>query len=339
VFPILVPILYAAACLIAAAAGVAAFTRWATRARLLDVPNARSSHHVPTPRGAGAIIVLIVVATIAWVTYAGLFEAGIGIAATALGIAAISAVDDVRPLPSSLRLLVHFGCAGVAVLAVAHGSRSGWPVPAGVLATLWVVGLTNAYNFMDGIDGISGAQALVSGVTVSVASAYAGLSGHAAVGMAIAAASAGFLLHNWPPARVFMGDVGSAFLGFLFAVLALQIGAVSFSAGAAVAVSLWPFLFDTTLTLIRRTRRRENIFASHRSHLYQRLVIAGWSHARVTLTYAAMAAIGAAAALAWSVRGASWHVLIIVPMMALAIHLNVLRTEVLSSRAGNPVTR
>lgn len=309
------------------------FTRWAARARLLDVPNARSSHQVPTPRGAGAIIVGSVAAAMAWaidVEVPGLAAVG----GAALAIAVVSAVDDVRPLPSWFRLLVHLGSAAVAVLGVVQSAPDSWSLPALFVGTVWVAGLTNAYNFMDGIDGISGSQALVSGTTIAIVSMHAGLPVEAIAGTAIASASAGFLLHNWPPARVFMGDVGSAFLGFVFAVLTLRIGAVSYSAGLAVFISLWPFVFDTALTLIRRIRRRENIFASHRSHLYQRLVIAGWSHARVTAIYAGMAAVGAAAGLVWSVGEAPWQVLISVPLMALVIYVGVRRTELPSHRAG-----
>jgi UDP-N-acetylmuramyl pentapeptide phosphotransferase/UDP-N-acetylglucosamine-1-phosphate transferase len=168
-----------------------------------------------------------------------------------------------------------------------------------IVAVLWVVGLTNAYNFMDGIDGISGAQAIVAGVAFALAAAKGGLTGTAVCAIAIAAANAGFLIHNWSPARVFMGDVGSAFLGFSFAVMALEIAAWSPSAAFAAALSLWPFILDTSLTFLRRAFRGENVFQSHRSHLYQRLVIAGWSHARVTVLYALTAALAAAAGLAW----------------------------------------
>jgi UDP-N-acetylmuramyl pentapeptide phosphotransferase/UDP-N-acetylglucosamine-1-phosphate transferase len=316
----------AAACLVASAAGVAAFTSWATRARLLDVPNERSSHQVPTPRGAGAIIVIVVAAAGLWSAYAGLINAGL-IGGAALTIAFISAIDDARPLPSALRLLVHFGCAAIVVLALVADGREVWSWGVIVLAVLWIVGLTNAYNFMDGVDGISGAQAVVSGITVAIVCLPLHLTGYAVAGTAVASASGGFLLFNWSPARVFMGDVGAAFLGFVFAALALQIGAVSFAAGMAVVLSLWPFLFDTTLTLLRRMARRENIFASHRSHLYQRLVIAGWSHARVTLVYSAMAAIGAVTGVWWSIAGVSGPVPVAVGVLAAVLYVLVLRVE------------
>jgi UDP-N-acetylmuramyl pentapeptide phosphotransferase/UDP-N-acetylglucosamine-1-phosphate transferase len=293
----------AAACLSASMIGVAIFVRLASHARWLDMPNERSSHQVPTPRGAGLVIVVVVSAAIAWAAGAGLVRVDAA-AFAALTIAAISAIDDVRSLPSGLRLLVHLGCAVVAVLTVANADNHTVTLPVIVLAVVWIVGLTNAYNFMDGIDGISGAQAVVAGVAFALAALHVGLIGTAVCALAIASASAGFLMHNWSPARVFMGDVGSAFLGFSFAVMALQIGVWSPAAGIAAALSLWPFVLDTALTFVRRALRGENVMQSHRSHLYQQLVIAGWSHARVTVLYAATAALGAAAGLV--ALGAGW---------------------------------
>ena len=310
----------------AAAAGVRAFARWARARRLLDIPNERSSHEVPTPRGAGVVIVAVVSLALALVS-AFVPHHGWTIAAAALVVAAVSAVDDVRPLPTAVRLLVHVACASVAVLSI--GPATGLPGTSSalVLGVLWVVGLTNAYNFMDGIDGIAGAQAVVTGGTAAIAAGAAALPFESAAGAAFAGAAAGFLVYNWAPARVFMGDVGSAFLGFAFACLALRVGSASVPLATTIAASLWPFLFDTSLTLLRRVARRENILVSHRSHLYQRLVICGWPHRRVTLLYTGLAAAGACLAASWSLLGASWVVLLTVPAMALALWILVRRSE------------
>jgi UDP-N-acetylmuramyl pentapeptide phosphotransferase/UDP-N-acetylglucosamine-1-phosphate transferase len=313
------------ACLIASTAGVAVFTRWARRARLLDVPNERSSHNVPTPRGAGIVIVLVVIAAVAWSTGAA-GAAGMA-GAAALVIALISAIDDARPLPSVLRLIVHLACAVVAVFALTEDSHTVWRAGTIVVGILWIVSLTNAYNFMDGIDGISGAQAVVTGITVVVAGLRLDLNESAVAGAAIASANMGFLFFNWPPARVFMGDVGAAFLGFVFAVLTLRIGSVSFDAGVVVFLSLWPFVFDTTMTLLRRMARRENIFASHRSHLYQRLVIAGWPHAYVTAMYAVLAVLGSLAGLAFAGSTNIWLSIAAVSLLAAGTYVTVLRAE------------
>ena len=125
------------------------------------------------------------------------------------------------------------------------------------------------------------------------------LSARAAVAAAFAAASLGFLSCNWQPARIFMGDVGSAFCGFLIAVLPLAVPREQVPAILPVAVlAMWPFIFDTAYTILRRLRNRENIFAAHRSHLYQRLTIAGWSHRAVASLYGGLSAMSAAIGIA-----------------------------------------
>jgi len=151
---------------------------------------------------------------------------------------------------------------------------------------------------MDGIDGIAGVTAAVAGSGVAAAAWLLGGPAVAAVALAFAGAALGFLSQNWSPARIFMGDVGSAFCGFLIAVLPLGMPAADVPRIMPVAVlAMWPFIFDTLFTLVRRLRRGENIFQAHRSHLYQRLVIAGWSHRATSSLYGALAAMAAAIAI------------------------------------------
>ena len=135
------------------------------------------------------------------------------------------------------------------------------------------------------------------------------------LGAALAGGALGFLVHNWAPARIFMGDVGAAFLGFSFAAIpvlgaTLGEGAAAARWPVAGALLVWPFVFDTALTLVRRWRRGENVLEAHRSHLYQRLVQAGWTHARVSVLYGALALGGAALALGW-VQDARWAPLVV----------------------------
>jgi UDP-N-acetylmuramyl pentapeptide phosphotransferase/UDP-N-acetylglucosamine-1-phosphate transferase len=152
---------------------------------------------------------------------------------------------------------------------------------------LWAVGLTNAYNFMDGIDGLAAGQAVIAATTLAWLAQVHGVSS-TALAMAILAGSVGgFWLHNLPPARLFMGDVGSAFLGFTFAAWAVlsggtQAGALPFVAWVVV---LAPFLFDTSVTLISRIIRGQRWYEAHREHFYQRLIRQGWSHRAVTGLY------------------------------------------------------
>jgi UDP-N-acetylmuramyl pentapeptide phosphotransferase/UDP-N-acetylglucosamine-1-phosphate transferase len=291
----LVLIIEAAVGLLASIGGVAIFADWAKRRRLLDLPNERSSHSRPIPRGAGAVIVAVVVLSALIMAAAGTYAATSQIAVTACAailVAVVSAVDDVRSLSSELRLVVHGACALVVAAAITSTAPS-WP---GVLiGALWIAALTNAYNFMDGIDGIAGMQALIAGLAFAWASESADAPFVTVVSMAMVAASTGFLVHNWPPARVFLGDVGSAFLGFVFGALTLMLFQQSPLAAIGAALSLWPFVFDTVFTLGRRAKRGEDLLRSHRSHLYQRLVISGWSHRAVTLLYSGGAAIAAVA--------------------------------------------
>jgi UDP-N-acetylmuramyl pentapeptide phosphotransferase/UDP-N-acetylglucosamine-1-phosphate transferase len=262
-----------------------------TSQRLIDLPNERSSHAVPKPRGGGMAIVLITLAGSAlWMT------PRIAVAAAAaLVIAAVSFADDLRHLPATLRLAVQI----VAALAVALLFVPWVWVP---LAVLWIVGLTNAYNFMDGIDGIAGGQAVVAGLAWGWLGTRAGEPALAAIGLLIAGSSAGFLLYNWQPARIFMGDVGSAFLGFTFAALAVIGARANPKLAVAGVLVVWPFVADALFTFLRRAWRRERVMEAHKSHLYQRLNQRGLSHAAVASIYIALAAAGAAAAIVYVER-------------------------------------
>ena len=164
---------------------------------------------------------------------------------------------------------------------------------------MWIVGLTNAYNFMDGIDGIAGGLALIAGSGWAIIGFLSGQQFVGDIGALIAASNLGFLLHNWPPARIFMGDIGSAFLGFTLAVLPLIAGRNDPRLFIVGFLVVWPFIYDALFTLARRLARKENIFEAHRSHIYQRLVIAGYSHRFVTLTYMGLAAVGTVIAILW----------------------------------------
>jgi len=206
------------------------------------------------------------------------------------------------------------------------------------LAFFWVVGLTNAYNFMDGIDGLAGSQAVIAG------DAWAGLGwlrGEPLVsllGLLVAGSSLGFLLHNWPPARIFMGDVGSAFLGFTFAALAVVAALQNPRFAVAGILLVWPFVFDTSFTLVRRLCHRENVFAAHRSHLYQRLVIAGYSHRTVTLLYVGLALVGALLAIVWvlDLPGSDWLVLGLPVLLCFGLWRFVVRAETASLALQQP---
>lgn len=264
---------------------------YARRRGLLDQPGKRRSHTQPTPRGGGVGIVaaILLVGVPAWgvldSTLHWLQPAAFGVAV--LAVALIGWRDDHAPLPVVPRLLVHAGAAllvGACVLAA-------WTMPSPqkwwmlIPLAIVLIGFINTHNFMDGIDGILGQQGMFVMLgcgALAVASGYAGI---AALAFASVAGCLGFLVFNVPPARIFMGDVGSGALG-------LAIGAVSLLLVQREPAMLWPclilssaFLTDSGLTLVRRMLAGQRWYAPHRQHLYQWLVRVKWTHARTDVAY------------------------------------------------------
>lgn len=304
---------------VATAVGTELMRRWSSK-RLMDLPNARSSHTRPTPRGGG--LPLMVAAVGAWklllLSTAALFWprhltllCGIGV------VLLVSWLDDLYTLRFKTRLLVHVAAALLVLIASPPPSVVLLPgigeVPLGFLswplAVIWIAGMANAFNFMDGIDGIAGGQGLVAGLAWAFLGMMFWEPMLGALGLYVAVACLVFLFFNWSPAKIFMGDVGSATLGYLFAAIPFVADAgypeVPTPIWVAASAVVWPFVFDAGFTLVRRWRRGEKITEAHRSHLYQRLIIAGWSHARVSLLYIGWAVTTSACAFAMA-RGASW---------------------------------
>ena len=261
---------------------------------LADVPNERSLHEVTMPRvgGLGLMAAALPVA-------AALGDAPIAVlACLAAALALISAADDVRSLPISVRLSAHAAAATVAILAIASPSaaHAGLGVVEAAVAILAIVWMTNLYNFMDGSDGLGGGMALIGFGTLAIAAALAGDWPLALACAAIASASAGFLAHNLPPARVFLGDAGSIPLGFLAAVLGLHGVLTGAWPLALPLVAFAPFILDASATIARRILHGEPFWKAHRAHYYQRLVLGGWSRRRLAWSaYALMVAAGASA--------------------------------------------
>ena len=284
-----------------AAAGGWAYLRWAPR-RAIDVPNERSSHIRPTPRGGGLVIVLGFYAGLAlWLGNGGsLSPRALGWLAGALLVAGVSFADDLHSLPAAPRLLTHLGGA---VLLTFAGVQLGEPtaIVALLVAFVYVIVLTNVYNFMDGVDGLAAAQAIIAGAALALAGVLVSNPLVSIAGGLLSASSLGFAIYNIPPARMFMGDVGSTFLGFSFAGLTLlaTIGVGGNRLPIEFGLVLFaPFVFDSLVTLSRRVVRGERWYAAHRSHYYQRLVGRGLSHGQVTSLYAGLGLFAAAAALA-----------------------------------------
>lgn len=321
--------------------GVALLRRWTERREIVDVPNERSSHTRSTPRGGGLAIVVVTLA--GWLifdwTVSGYWPV-LPYVFGAMLIAVISWLDDLKSMPTLVRLAVHGAAALLAIRSFGYWHTTSIPLLNELdlgwiglpLTFLWIVGLTNAYNFMDGVDGIAGLQAVVVGIGWALLG-WVGDQPHlSAMGLIIAGASLGFLAHNWPPARIFMGDVGSAFLGYTFAVLPLMIAHVPHGDARLAligALLLWIFVFDTAFTFVRRALKRQNVFSAHRSHLYQRLVIAGHSHRFVTLLYGGMATVAVGLGLAWwrRVPGAGIAIVTILPALCASLWFYVKQCE------------
>lgn len=267
---------------------------------LADIPNERSLHATPVPRVGGIGLVIAAIPVAMWAGDASIAA----LAACAAALAIVSAADDVRSLPIAVRLPAHIAAAAVAILAIGAtaGARDGLGAVEAALAILAIVWMTNLYNFMDGSDGLAGGMALIGFGALALGAAASRQWPLALACATIASASAGFLAWNFPPARVFLGDAGSVPLGFLAAALGLH-GALTGAWSIAFPIVVFsPFIADASVTLVRRIARGELFWRAHRSHYYQRLVLAGWSRRRLALS--AYALMTAAAAMAFAFRQA-----------------------------------
>lgn len=286
--------------------GCSLLRNFALRRSLVDIPNERSLHAVPVPRlGGVALCVATWVAAAAALAFTGEREIAVWVV-LAIPVFVVGLIDDLRPVSASVRFALQIAVAVAFVALVPWpASITLWPgmavaVPVAIawpLAVVWIVGVVNIYNFMDGMDGIAAVQAMGAGL--AFAWAFAGRhDGVSFVAGSVVAAALGFFVHNAPKARIFLGDAGSTVLGFTFATFSL-LGLGDGSAPLCVGpLALAPFLLDGTFTLVRRALRGEKIWHAHRTHLYQRAVTTGLSHGDVLRRYAVWTAISAAAALA-----------------------------------------
>jgi UDP-N-acetylmuramyl pentapeptide phosphotransferase/UDP-N-acetylglucosamine-1-phosphate transferase len=256
------------------------------RRRLLDQPNARSSHRQPTPRGGGVAFVAVASAASVMALFSGQGFAAAALPMLADPLAVVGLLDDRHNLPASWRYGVQLFTA-LLVILVSPLPLPWLAVPLLLIASTAVINFT---NFMDGLDG------LVAGcMAVTIAALAFALAAPWPI-WALVGSLVGFLLWNWSPAKVFMGDVGSTFLGAVFAGLVLQ--ASSWPQAFGYLLVATPLLGDACLCVPRRLLDGQRVFQAHRLHLFQRLHQAGWPHARVSLAYIAATAVLAVALLA-----------------------------------------
>ena len=276
----------------------------ARRVRVMDVPNSRSAHTRPVPKSGGVAIVLtfaiaslIIYFVADYARIEGRYFWGFLLCGVLLAV--VSLIDDVTQTSFIAKVIAQMVCAFIVVMVGLTVTEVHLPflgkVSLGwfgyVITFLWVLGLTNAYNFMDGLDGLAAGVAVIAaiflcGIAITENSAFVYMTSYA-----LMASVAGFLVFNFPPARIFMGDVGSAFIGFTFATLAviganLDRGHLSFY---VVPLLLFQFIFDTALTFALRLTRREKFYLAHRTHLYQLLNRMGYSHRAVSLFHYSVA--------------------------------------------------
>lgn len=291
--------------------GVEVIRRWSLRRAVLAVPNERSLHDIPTPNGGGLAIVVVclgfyaICTTLIYSNFSWSYFTG------AVLISAISWLDDLYSVGVLWRFLVHTAAALLVIFGLGYFQEFYNPfgnffvtgIFGAILTFFWIVWLTNAYNFMDGIDGLAGVQSVSAGIGWLLAGKILGIEDTTFYGGLLALSCAGFLIQNWQPAKIFMGDVGSAFLGYSFAVLPLlsvpKKGEFQTVLLIIAVVLLWLFIFDTVLTIIRRTMRGEKIWLAHRGHIYQRFIIGGFSHRFVTCVYGGLSFLNAGALLFW----------------------------------------
>lgn len=263
--------------------------RYAATRLPLDVPNTRSLHDQPVPRVGGVAIAIGVAAAV----LAGLAPFGLALG-LALALGALSFLDDLRPLPTIVRFAAHLAASGVLAWYVLAPMD---PLDLALIA-LAIAWITNLYNFMDGSDGLAAGMSVAGFATYAIAAWLAGDAPTALVCASLVGAAAAFLAFNFPPARVFLGDVGSIPLGFLA-------GALGVTGWRNDAWPLWfpllvfaPFVGDATVTLVRRLLRRERVWQAHKEHYYQRLVRMGFGHRGTAgVAYGAMLVCGIAALL------------------------------------------
>ena len=288
--------------------GVHLIRLYAERRQIIDRPNERSSHVAPTPRGGGLAIVILLIGTGVWAMKEAQWSHALVYLLGGLVIAYLGWRDDVHSLSARVRFAVQGLVAAISIYGLGYFKTVTIPLVGelqlgviGVIITfLWIIGLTNAYNFMDGIDGIAGGVALAAALGWMMLASNLHNAFVFWIALAIAASSLGFLVHNWSPATIFMGDVASTFLGYTFAVLPLLSADQGGDALMLGTLLMWTFILDTSVTFFQRLFRGEKLLYGHRSHLYQRLVIGGYTHATVSTLYILLTLLASLLSYAWS---------------------------------------
>ncbi|HLO13584.1 MAG TPA: hypothetical protein VK206_02060 [Anaerolineales bacterium] len=282
--------------------------RLALEHQILDHPNERSSHSIPMPLGGGFAIVFLVLITSIFVANQTELERSLIYIILGALLAFMGWRDDLFSLSPNYRFVVQGLVAIISILGMGYFKIVRIPLlgqldlgAVGIVITFfWIVGMINAYNFMDGIDGMAGGVAAAAGLGWMILSANVHNPFVFWVALSIAATSLGFLGHNWPPAKIFMGDVASTFLGYSFAVLPLLSASQSGDALTVGTLLMWIVIMDTFVTFLRRLLNGENVFSGHRSHLFQQLIIGGYKHGTISALYIFLTMLAVLLSYEWS---------------------------------------
>ena len=272
--------------------------QYALKRSVLDIPNERSSHSVPTPRGGGVAIVISFLLALPALYLVGLLSITMmwGLLVGGLGIAVLGFLDDHGHIAARWRLLGHFSAAmwvlycigGLAPINIFGFNDLNLLWVGHILAVFYIVWVLNLYNFMDGIDGLASVEAICACVGIGVIYALLGYAQELFLPLTLALAVGGFLIWNFPPAKIFMGDAGSGFLGFTLAALSLQAAWFNPDLLWSWIILLGVFIVDATYTLFRRLLRGDKVYEAHRSHAYQYASRQYKGHRPVTLTVLAI---------------------------------------------------
>ncbi|MGE3920637.1 MAG: glycosyltransferase family 4 protein [Gammaproteobacteria bacterium] len=257
---------------------------------ILDIPSERSLHSIPIPRGGGVTIVVSFLIGLLLMYYTGILHKNYVMPLLVGGffVAAIGFIDDIFTLTAKYRFYVQMTFAIFAVVAIGGYSSidlGAVKIHVGLLgsifAVLLIIWLTNLYNFMDGSDGIAAIQTIFVSFTVALFLIMKQAHGFAFMQLLLGVSTLGFLVWNWPPAKIFLGDVGSGFLGYIFALSAIITAKLNIIPLFTWLILLGYFIFDATFTLVYRLIQRKKVYQAHREHLYQRLISNGYTHKQV----------------------------------------------------------
>ena len=307
-----------------------------------DIPNQRSSHVAPTPRGGG----------VAFVAAFGMAYCMLSVGRPGTPVLILASIccgflgfmEDVKSLPARWRLIFEASLAGAISFGGARilsfdvlGQSLQLSVAASILISiLWIVWMTNLYNFMDGVNGIAGSQGVINSVFLGIYADHVGSDLVAMVAFILAGVLVGFLPFNFPRAKIFMGDVGSLFIGFLLAAMTLELHRSNQFTAWQAALLLSPFLADSTFTLLWRVCKRERLADAHRKHLYQRIFDLTGSHIVPTAVYAAISFICGLLLISWPDRsgyfiGPLWMGFLVVYVFIQRQHSRVCTQDVKSA--------